>query len=363
MYTTSFFRCFYSPPDPVSFFNLRLSDTSSDGSFSLNLEQANSQLTQLISSSMCQCILPDYTLRGTLELCDDQQPNCAIYTGRILSTDMASSSELLEQVEVWLSAQNGSLLGGALAVDSSCPLRRLSPSDSVCTNFSSSTAEDGTGSETSDDEEGAADILKMIGVGFGSGLAIIICSLLVCVCVGMCCKKRQSKPDALTMSESNPNLSPFLVDSPNSRHYSVVLDRNPSYNRHHGKVVKPFQKTVFNGGHLEATSENDNRCSTNENPYSYTSLKTVQRQADMIIPEIQTTLEDEIFTGAHSPQAQSEVSINLSVEIGQSNRASAVSANDYVVDSLQSSGYYSNGQELTTFPTKSYDRETYLSIS
>ena len=90
--------------DPVSFFNLRL---TSDSSFSLDLEQTSSQLTQQISSAitdMCQCVLPDYTLRGTMELCDDQQSNCAVYTGRILSSDMATASELFEQVEVWLSA-------------------------------------------------------------------------------------------------------------------------------------------------------------------------------------------------------------------------------------------------------------------
>ncbi|XP_065905296.1 uncharacterized protein [Dysidea avara] len=336
---------------PVSFFNLRL---TSDSSFSLDLEQTSSQLTQQISSAitdMCQCVLPDYTLRGTMELCDDQQSNCAVYTGRILSSDMATASELFEQVEVWLSAQNGSLLNGALAVDSSCPLRHLSPSDSVCSNLSDS--EDDSEYETSDQE--AIDIIEMVGIGFGIGLvAIIVCSLCICVCVS---KRKQNKPDTLTLANSNPNLSPFLVASPTDRHYS---ETNPSYNRHHGKVVKPIQKTVFDGGCLEVTSDNDNRYSTNENPYSYTSLKTVQRQADIVIPEIQIPLEeDETF---NSPKDELP-SIHQSVDMEQPNRTSTVSANDYVVDSLQSSGCYSNEQELSTFQPPSYDRETYLSIS
>jgi len=94
-----------------------------------------------------------------------------------------------------------------------------------------------------------------VGIGFGSGL---VCSLLICVCVSVSCKRERSKPNILTLSESDPNLSPFLVDG---RHYSVVLDKNPSYNRHHGK------KTVFNPGPLEA---GENRYSTNESPCLYT---------------------------------------------------------------------------------------------
>ena len=346
--------------DPVSFFNLRLTDTTSDSSFSLDLEQTSSQLMQQISSAitdMYQCVLPDYTLRGTMELCDDQQSNCAVYTGRILSSDMATASELFEQVEVWLSAQNGSLLNGALAVDSSCPLRRLSPSDSVCSNFSDSEddSKDDSEDETSDQE--AIDIIKMVGIGFGSGFAIVVCSLCICVCVS---KRKRNKPDTLTLSDSNPNLSPFLVASPTGRHYSIILDTNPSYNHHHGNVVKPIQKTVFDGGRFEVTSDNDNRYSTNENPYSYTSLKTVQRQADIGIPEIQIPLEeDETF---NSPKDELP-SIHQSVDMEQPNRTSTVSANDCVVDSLQSSGCYSNEQELSTFEPPSYDRETYLSIS
>ena len=287
-----------------------------------------------------------------MELCDNQQSNCAIYTGRILNTEVATASELFEQVEIWLSAQNCSLLEGALAVDSTCPLRRLSPSDSACSDFS-----DDEDDESSDSE--AIDVVKMVGIGFGSGLAIIVCSLLICVCVSITFKRKQNKSDSLTLSESNPNLSPFLVESPTGRHYSVVLDRNPSYNRHHGKVVKPIQKTVFNSGHIEATSDGENRYSTNENPYSYTSLKTAQRQADFVIPEIQVPLEE----NEPSDSLKDDSSLHLSVDKDQTNRVSAVSANDYVVDSLQSSGIYSNGLALSTFQPRSYDREAYLSIS
>jgi len=257
---------------------------------------------------------------------------------------MATASELFEQVEIWLSAQNGSLFEGALVVDSTCPLRRLSPSDSACSNFSD------TKDESSDRE--AISIIKMVGIGFGSGLAIIVCSLLICVCVSISCKRKRSKPKMLTLSESDPNLSPFLVDG---RHYSIVLDKNPSYNRHHGKVVKPIQMTVFNPGPLEA---GENRYSTNESPYSYTSLRTAQRQVGIVIPDIQVPLEESEIL--HTPKDE-PLSMHLSVDMEQSYRASAVSDSDSVTDSVQSSGYYSNEQEVLNFQSQSY-REAYLSL-
>ena len=89
------------PTDPVVFFNLRLSDTSNNPSYLSDIDSRNSDLTELIQSSiedMCQCTLPSYTLRGSMDMCDSQT-NCAIYTGRLLGSDTASATEVFKMVE------------------------------------------------------------------------------------------------------------------------------------------------------------------------------------------------------------------------------------------------------------------------
>ena len=314
------------------FFNLRFSGATN--SLSLSNDEINLELTERIQSSisdMCQCTLPSYTLRGSMESCDSLS-NCAIYTGRLLGSDTASATEVFEMVGDWLATQNGSLLNGTLSIDPDCPLQRLSPNDAVC-SYPNITSDNTTGGSESPVEENEAssgtDGLKMLAVGFASGFAIIICAVLICTGVYKSSKLiKRKKTDALTHIESEERLTPFLQTpfqqtADVQRHYSVVVERNPSYNRHHNNVIKPC--IISNDRQLEASS------SDTENPYSYTSLKSAQRQAEALGFRQQPQQQDDGIT---------RVTIEQSV--------SGSYTNEYVVESLTSSGYYFNEQYTAT---------------
>ena len=276
-------------------------------------------------NDMCQCTLPSYTLRGSMDPCDSQS-NCAIYTGRLLGSDTASASEVFEMVEDWLTIQNGSLLNGTLSIDPDCPLRRLSPSDTVC-SFPNITSDDTMGddrsieeNEPSGDRRGT-DGLKMLAVGFASGFGIIICTVLICASVFKSRKiMKQRKPDALTHSESEARLTPFLQTADVQRHYSVIVERNPSYHRHRNNVIMPF--ITSNDRQLEASSSDS---LSSENPYSYTSLKSAQRQANAL-----------------GFRQQEDTHLPVEQPVSESY------TNEYVVESLTSSGYYFNEEHTTT---------------
>ena len=338
------------------FFNLRLSDISNNPSYSSDINETNLDLTTLMHSSisdMCQCTLPSYTLRGSMESCGSQS-NCAIYTGRLLGSDTASATEVFEMVEDWLATQNGSLLNGALSIDPDCPLPRLSPSDAAC-SYPNITSDNTTGGDESTVEENEAssdtqgtDGLKMLAVGFASGFAIIICAVLICAGVYKSSKlMKGKKTDALTYSESEARLTPFLQTpfqqtADVQRHYSVIVERNPSYNCHHNNVIKPF--IVSNDGQLEASP------SDTENPYSYTSLKSAQRQADAL--------------GFRQPQEQDDSITHVTIE----QSVSGSYTNEYVVESLtssESSGYFNEQYTATEFHPSSTPNGhgAYLSVS
>jgi len=312
----------------------------------------NSDLTREIQSSindMCQCTLPSYTLRGSVDLCD-LQSNCAIYTGRLLGSNEASTNQVFEMVQDWLDSQNGSVLNGRLSVDPNCPLRRLSPSDMVCSFSDNTITSDNPTEQVNPSEESqsssdrqAIEVIEMLAIGFGSGFGIIICAVIVCVCVYKSRKiKRKKSTISLTYSESEARLTPFLQPSDPQRHYSVVVERNPSYHCHRSNFIKPI---MSNGRQLEESSSDT---LSSENPYSYTSLKSAQRQADALMIS-----------------QQKEGIAHLTVEQLQ-RHASDSSNNEYVVGSLTSSDYYSNEENGTsTFypPSTPNNRGTYLSVS
>ena len=332
------------PTDPVIFFNLRLSDTSNSPS---DIEKTNSDLTRLIQSSiedMCQCTLPSYTLRGSTDLCDSQT-NCAIYTGRLLGSDTASATEVFEMVENWLATQNGSLLNGALSIDSECPLRRSSPSDSACTSATSNSEEQ----NSSNDKTEPIEVIQMLAIGFGSGLAIIICSFVSCACVCLIRKKLKNRNSSDTESKV---LSYTSSQDIQQRHHSVVVERNPSYNRHHRKAIGPIQRTIFNGGHVEAAVPSTDTLNS-ENPYAYTSLKHIsQRTAGPVMAN------------------QSQGMAHLTVELPTlPPRHSQASNNEYVINGLLSpvDGNSSRGSTFYSTPASPVSphnsQGNYLSIS
>ena len=328
------------PTDPVIFFNLRLSDTSSNLSYSsqADIDKTNSDLTGLIQFSIediCQCTLPSYTLRGSMDMCDSQT-NCAIYTGRLLGSDTASATEVFKMVEDWLVTQNGSLLNEELNIDPDCPLRLSSPSDTVCTISDISTDD-----ESSKNSE-FIEVIKMLSIGVGSGFGVIICAVIICVCTCKLRKKlrRKEKLDAIYI-ESGTRHTPFLETQDTQRHYSIVIERNPSYHRHRKTAIKQFDKA--NDNQLEACSSNS---LDSEYPYSYTSLKTAQRQVDAL-----------------AKKQKEEGITHLTVE--QPQRHVSEISNAYVVESLSSSGYYFNEDNDSTFhpPPTPNSQGPYLSVS
>ena len=329
------------PTDPVIFFNLRLSSRTANHLPSSDINKINSDLTRHIQYSIndaCQCTLPSYTLRGSIDSCGHSQSNCAIYTGRLLGSDTASATEVFEMIEEWLATQNGSLLSGTLRVDPDCPLRLLSPSDTACSSVMSNSA-----NESSDnDDTQVEEIIQMLAIGIGSGLAIIICAVISCVCVYAMRKKiRKNKP-----SSSN-------TEDNEQRHYSVIVERNPSYNRHRGKMIGPIQRTVFNSGHLDAAALPSTDTLNSENPYSYTSLKPPSRRAD-------------VKTTANESQGMTHLTVEQPPMI--SARHSQTSNNEYVINGLLSpvDNYNSDNDNSTFHPTPVSPLNTrgvYLSVS
>ena len=92
------------------------------------------------------------------------------------------------------------------------------------------------------------------------------------------CALHKKKKKKSTSSDTDSKVLSYIPPENNQqRHYSVIVERNPSYNCHRGKIVGPIQKTIFDGGHLEASSMDT---LNSDNPYAYTSLKTTSRQAD-----------------------------------------------------------------------------------
>ena len=170
---------------------------------------------------MCQCTLPSYTLRGSMESCGSQS-NCAIYTGRLLGSDTASATEVFEMVEDWLATQNGSLLNGALSIDPDCPLPRLSPSDAACSTCNKIIPSD-------DDHDGDVTLAQLLLISITSAsVTVIVCSVIAVSAVCICRSRKEKKNNSLMSSiYAQPELEG------NQRHYSIVVQSNPSYG--HGK--------------------------------------------------------------------------------------------------------------------------------
>ena len=230
------------PTDPVLFFNLRLSDTSNNPSYSssqADIDKTNSDLTGLIQSSIedtCQCTLPSYTLRGSMDLCDSQT-NCAIYTGRLLGSDTASATEVFKMVEDWLATQNGSLLNGELSIDPDCPLRCFSPSDPACSTPNNNPPND----DDDDDDDDNNKLTTVIIIILASSLVtMIICSIII-ICVMCACRSHKTKKEDPL---SSAIYTQPLVKEDNERHYSVIVHKNPSYDWYHGNNVRAEQNSV-----------------------------------------------------------------------------------------------------------------------
>ena len=274
----------------------------------------------------------------------DSQSNCAIYTGRLLGSDTASASEVFEMVEDWLTTQNGSLLNGTLSIDPDCPLQRLSPSDTACSSVLSN----------SDNDRRVIEVIQMLAIGTGSGFAIIICSLITCICV--CALHKKMKKKTTSSDTESKVLSYTPPEDDQQRHYSVIVERNPSYNRHRGKMVGPIQKTIFNGGRLEAAAAASSMDTLDSDTlYAYTSLKTTSRQADSVT--------------ANPSQVMTHLTVEQPTMIPP--RHSQTSNNEYVINGLLSpvdshSSENSENNNSTFYPTPVSPlngRGVYLSVS
>ena len=214
------------------FFNLRLGSRTVNSLSSSDINKINSDLTRHIQSSIndaCQCNLPFYTLRGSIDSCDRSQSNCAIYTGRLLGSDTASATEVFEMVEEWLATQNGSLLNGTLSIDPDCPLRLPSPSDTACSTWKKfSSPRD----NADDDDTSELTLAQLLVITIASGvITVIICFIVIVSALCVCISHKPKKDDPLTSS----TYAQPLVKPDDQRHYSIVVQKNQSYNHSHGK--------------------------------------------------------------------------------------------------------------------------------
>ena len=182
-----------------------------------------------------------------MDSCDGLQSNCAIYTGRLLGSDTASATEVFEMVEDWLATQNGSLLDGTLSVDPDCPLQRLSPSDTACSAYNIISPPD--------DNKDDITLAQLLIISVASVLVtVVICSIITisALCV---CRSRGAKKDESLVSSTYAQ--PVIED--NQRHYSVIVQGNPSYGRSHSKYVRAQHNPSQNGElNNTITSRNSN---------------------------------------------------------------------------------------------------------
>ena len=182
---------------------------------------------------MCQCTLPSYTLRGSMD--SHSQSNCAIYTGRLLGSYIASASEVFEMVEDWLTTQNGSLLNGTLSIDPDCPLRRLSPSDTACSVYANIIPPD-------DDKDDHITLVHLLIISIASILVTIIIYSIIIVSALCVCRSRKAKKDNSLMSSTYAY--PIMED--NQRHYSIIVQGNPSYGPSRDKDTRTQQYSSRN---------------------------------------------------------------------------------------------------------------------
>ena len=235
---------------------MRLSSRTANSLSSSDINKINSDLTRHIQSSIndaCQCTLPSYTLRGSIDSCNRPQLNCAIYTGRLLGSDTASATEVFEMVEEWLATQNGSLLNDTLSVDPDCPLRLLSPSDTACSTWSNiSSPRD----NANDDDTTELTLAQLLAIAVASGvITVIICFLVIVSALYVRRSRKPKKDDLLTFS----TYALPLVKQDDQRHYSVVVQKNPSYDpsltRPHLNHSTEMQNAIFNGNTIDSHSD------------------------------------------------------------------------------------------------------------
>ena len=275
--------------DPVIFFNLRLSNRTSNSLSSSDINKINSELTRHIQSSIndaCQCTLPSYTLRGSVDSCDCSQSNCAIYTGRLLGSDTASAIEAFEIVKEWLATQNGLLLNGTLSVDPDCPLRLLSPSDTACSTWKIiSLPRD----NADDDNTSELTLAQLLIITVASGvITVIICSIIIVSALCVCISHKPKKDNLLTSSTyAQPQ-----VKQDDQRHYSIVVQKNQSYNH---ALSKPHQ---YHNSELQNTYTNGNSIGSYSDPQQVTQSKftTVQSKRPRNASENTSTEYEDIYS-------------------------------------------------------------------
>ena len=173
-----------------------------------------------------------------MDSCDHSQSNCAIYNGRLLGSDTASATEVFEMVEEWLATQNGSLLNGTLSVDPDCPLRLLSPSDTACSTW--------TNISSPCDKE-----LTLLIITVSSGvITVAVYSIIIVSTLCVCILHKPKKDDLLTSSAySQP-----LVTQDDQHHYSLVVQKNPSYDHSNSRPClnhsSELQNTITYGNSI-----------------------------------------------------------------------------------------------------------------
>ena len=225
-----------------------------------------------------------------MDLCANSKSNCVIYTGRLLGSDNASATEVFEMVEEWLAIQNGSLMNGTLSVDPNCTLRRLSPSDPAC---SYSIPNDiNPPKDEDDDDDGDNFAIIIVIASLASALVSVITWSIVIICAVYLCRSCKTKKEESISSLTYPE--PLVVQD-NERHYSIIVDGNPSYD---GKNARVHQKSSQKIELQKVTVTNGN--SSGSHAHQPTGMNTDQQlmtQSIYALPQSERNISETTSNG------------------------------------------------------------------
>ena len=156
-------------------------------------------------------------------------------------------------VEEWLATQNGSLWNGTLSVDPDCPLRLLSPSDTACSTWKNiSSPRD----NADDDDTSELTLAQLLVITIASGvITVIICFIIVVSALCVYISHKPKKDDPLTSS----TYAQLQIKQDYQRHYSIIVQKNQSYNHSQGKLHQnhssELQNTYTNGDSIGLCSD------------------------------------------------------------------------------------------------------------
>jgi len=189
-------------------------------------------------------------------------------------------------VEEWLATQNGSLLNGTLSVDPDCPLRLPSPSDTACSTWTNiSTPRD----NADDDDTSELTLAQLLVITIASGvITVIICFIIIVSALCVCISHKPKKDDPLTSSTyAQPQVKPD-----DQRHYSIIVQKNQSYNH---SQCKPQRN---HSSELQNTYTNGNPIGSYSDPQQMTrsAFTTIQPEKPRNASETSSTEYEDIYS-------------------------------------------------------------------